>query len=147
MMVGCLVMIIIGLLAFFNLDFAFKNYPCESQRQNYNLGFFAPYTLLFSLYFIEFFSSVFIGSRLFFVSMCFGGSVFCLFFTNVGGVGHDFGHVIFGGCFESMAMDRGIITFNIVSVIASIVLIYNVIKYKSTNKLSAQQLDASETMT
>ena len=46
-------------------------------------------------------------------AVCLGGASLCFFMINSGVVGHDFGHVIYGGCFESVAMTNLIVSFNL----------------------------------
>jgi len=155
MMMGCLVAIGVGLLAFFNLGIAFKRWPTAETRALYNVVFFAPFTLLFCVYFIHFWTSLIIGSRLWLSSICLGASLMCAVLiipSGLGVVGHDFGHVLYGGCFESVAMHRAVGLLSCMSVIASCVLVRHdlqpyVLRLKARNLAPSHRNDEATTTT
>ena len=144
MAIGCALMLAVGLWSYFGIYDHFKKYPGELTRSVYNKFYFVPYFMLMFGCLCHSFAGISHSIRLWLSSIMLGMSIFCFFFSNVGGIGHDFGHVLFGGCFESMQYDLLILGFNIVMVLYSLLLTYiNFARFHAW-KLADQTLNRTE---
>jgi uncharacterized membrane protein HdeD (DUF308 family) len=111
---GCLFMVTLGIWAYENMPLHFSKPPGENAKQIYNQFYLVPYasmTLVLTIFSALGFSTLL---RTWLSGICLGGASLCFFMVNSGVVGHDFGHVIYGGCFESAAMTNLIVSFNLV---------------------------------
>lgn len=117
MAIGCAVMILLGLWSYFGIFEHFKRYPIDSSRGFYNKFYFLPYFMLMFGCLCHTLAGFTQGLRLCFSSIMLGMAIFCFFLSNAGGIGHDFGHVLFGGCFESVQYDSLIFGFNVFSML------------------------------
>ena len=132
MAIGCLAMLAVGLWSYFGIVDHFKRYPNELARNCYNKFYFVPYFMLMFGCLTHTFAGVSYSLRLWLSSIMLGMSIFFLFFSSVGGIGHDFGHVLYGGCFESVQYDSLINYFNFTMVLYSfIILIDNFLRYRN----------------
>ena len=144
MAIGCFSMLAVGLWSYFGIADHFKRYPNESARNFYNKFYFVPYFMLMFGCLAHTFAGVSYSLRLWLSSIMLGMSFFCLFFSNVGGIGHDFGHVLYGGCFESVQYDSLILYYNCTMVLYSIViLVDNFLRYRNW-KLANLPLNRNE---
>jgi len=99
-------MVSMGVWAFNNMPTHFRVPPGEGSKLIYNRFYLVPYAgmaLALTFYAILGISPTL---RIWLAAASLGVAVFCLFFINSGVAGHDFGHVIFGGCLQSIAMER-----------------------------------------
>ena len=106
-------MVILGIWAYENMPLHFSKPPGENAKRIYNQFYLVPYAsmaLVLTIFSALGFSTLL---RTWLSAICLGGASLCFFMINSGVVGHDFGHVIYGGCFESVAMTNLIVSFNL----------------------------------
>ena len=113
---ACLLMVLMGIWAYNNMPLHFKSPPAEVSRQVYNQFYLVPYAGMAASLFIFSGLGLSVALRAWLSAACLGISLFGLFFIQAKSVGHDFGHVIFGGCFESQKMTVLILYCNIITV-------------------------------
>jgi hypothetical protein len=116
-------MIVMGLTAVFGMEPCFKRFPGNEARAVYDKFYFAPYFLMIFPYVIFAIAGHYRSIGLWSASFSLGFSLFSLFFVDVGGISHDFGHVIYGGCFESVGYERTINISKTFCIIISVALI------------------------
>ena len=106
-------MVILGIWAYENMPLHFNKPPGDNAKIIYNQFYLVPYasmTLALAIFAVLGVTTLL---RTWLSAVCLGGATLCFFMINSGVVGHDFGHVIYGGCFESVAMTNLIVSFNL----------------------------------
>jgi hypothetical protein len=131
MAIACISMVFIGLAGYHGW-----RSPCDLTKMIYNHYYFVPYVVLSGVFLVYALLGFNAKLRVWLSSICFGTSLFGYFFIPVSGAGHDFGHVLYGGCFESVRMDSLIQNINLCLMGYAIFLVILGIREYRTKKIS-----------
>lgn len=108
MAIACVSMVVIGLTGYHG-----RKPPCSLVITLYNHYYFVPYVVLSGVFMVYALLGFNTKLRVWLASICLGTSLFGYFFIPLSGAGHDFGHVLYGGCFESARLDSLIQNINL----------------------------------
>ena len=117
-------MVFIGVYAYNEMPLHFKKPPSEVSKLVYNQFYLVPYAGMSLALLIFALLGISALLRIWLAAICLGLSTFCMFFIQASSVGHDFGHVIYGGCFESRGMISLIVSLNILLLVSCCMMTY-----------------------